>query len=492
MLYLMRTAGAEPRLFFATAADSTLRQEIADSLTADGAIHQIPAVITPGEPVPKLVREHKGSHSNNKLFVIEGLAEAITRGGSGFFPLLAEAAGFYTNYGTWCLVWLTDAESRLRVERESARIFQAATYNPTFYTPGLIEPKPGALPELFVPEPFHGDPDGRVAGLSARLRRKAEFADFAELGDELARLGEKESARALFRAVMQADEPDAWKVRAARGLARLGSLPLEMVEAEARRLQGDEAVEAMVVVAEAFEEAQQGEKAALLLQESLSKASEGGYAGANSHAALSLSRLLRRQGKLYDARALLDKAIPRDVVHAAKERRDDAAWASLVAELGRVEMEQAFTNEGSDPSEQLGRARKFLERARGLALSGAPIDYEAAHTADIYLSGLFFGKGDETQALAVMDMIVKRAENTGARCLALEGYKLRMSALFEVGENSQAINDMTSAVKLSKSIGYPDLEADVLEEQASVEERLGSRDKATRLRGEAELLRRMV
>lgn len=485
LLYLMRTAGAEPRLFFATAADSGLRQEIADSLTGDGAIQLVPTVITPGEPLPKLVREHKGSHANNKLFVIDGLSEAIQRAGKDFFPLLADVAGYYTNYGTWCLIWLTDAESRLRLERESARLFQAATYNPTFYSPALVEPKPGSLPELFIPEPMHGDPDGRVAGLAARLRRKAELADFAELGDELARLGEKDNARALFRAVMQVGEPDPWKVRAARGLYRLGSLTLDMVEAEARRLSGDDAGEALAMFGQLLAESKDA-RAEAVLREVLDR-----FASARTPAALALSTWLRQQGQVEKAQTLLHSVIPQEVL-AGKERRDDAGWAPLIAELGRVDLELAFAEEGSDPTAKLGAARKLLERARILALSGAPADYETAHKADSYLSGLFFAKGDETQALGVLDQAIKRAEGTGARALVLDGYRLRMSALFEVGENSQGMNDLGAATKLAKIIGYPDLEAELLDDQAGVEDRMGSPDKATRLRGEAELLRKMV
>jgi tetratricopeptide (TPR) repeat protein len=325
---LLRTAGAEHRLMFGLCADAATRQEIADLLTADGAIQQIPTVITPGEPVPKVVREHKGGHANTKLYVIEGLTEAIGRGGEGFFDLLANQGGAYTNHGTWCLIWLTDPESRLRVERQSARLFQAGVYNPTFFTSNLIEAKPGEMPAIAIPEPSVGDPDGRVAALCAKVRRKGETADIVELAEELMRLGDHLSARELFERAVKSN--DAWKIRAARGLYRLSATTLDEVNLFAHQVSLEERPEALLLLAQLIEESGDPTRAEKVFQEALLLSQDPASKLAS---AIAKSQFLRRQKKPKEAITLSRPLLP----NSQRElQAEDAPYAPLWIEAGRT------------------------------------------------------------------------------------------------------------------------------------------------------------
>jgi tetratricopeptide (TPR) repeat protein len=465
---------------FGLCADAAVRQEIADMLTQDGAIQQIPTVITPGEPVPKVVREHKGGHANTKLYIIEGLTEAIARGGDGFFELLAKQGGIYNNHGTWCLIWLTDAESRLRVERQSARLFQSAVYNPTFFTTKLIEPNPGNMPAIATPEPSVGDPDGRIAALCAKVRRTGEVADQVELAEELARMGDQLSARELFQHAIKS--PDAWRVRAAKGLYKMAALPLDEVGTYAHQVALEERPEAMLLFAQLVEDSGDIKRAEAVFQEALLLSQDPASKLSSS---LAKSQFLRRQKRPKEALTLLRQHLPN---MQREMQADDAVYAPLWVEAGRNEMEIAFAEDGTDPTERLQSAKKMLEKAKKVALFEEPNDFESAHHADTFLIGLSASLGEETEALTILNEAQKRAEASGYKALVLDAYRTRMGLLFEMGENSGAMAAMNSAVKLAKQIGYPDLEASALRDQAEVESRLGNLHKAKKLETEAETL----
>jgi tetratricopeptide (TPR) repeat protein len=207
------------------------------------------------------------------------------------------------------------------------------------------------------------------------------------------------------------------------------------------------------------------------------------------------ARFLRRRERLDEAASLLwdSGLLPSPEIRrpSTPEAQAESDAGPILAEWGRLELERALNQEGADPAARVDIARRYLEKARAVALTARPEDPEAAHQADTYLAGLHFARGDAAEALAVLEKAIRRAESSGMRALAVDGYRLRMSARFELGENSSAMGDLLSAVKLAKTIGYPDLEAEVLAEQAGVEEKLGNREKATRLKVEAEQLRQL-
>jgi tetratricopeptide (TPR) repeat protein len=426
-----------------------------------------------------VVREHKGGHANTKLYVIEGLTEAIGRGGDGFFELLAKAGSAYTNHGTWCLIWLTDAESRLRTERQSARLFQAAIYNPTFFTSHLIEPKPGDMPAIATPVSTAGDPDGRIASLCAKVRRQGEVADQIELAEELMRLGDHLSARELFQSAVKSN--DAWKIRAARGLYRLTALPLEELSTFAHQVALEERPEALLLLAQTVEEAGETARADKVFQEALLLSQDPASKLAST---IARSQFLRRQKRPKDAITIIRQILPSQ----RELQAEDAFYAPLWVEAGRTEIDIAFSEDGTDPTERLQTAKKLLERGKMVALTLKPVDFEVAHHADTFLVGLYASLGDEATALTTINEALTRAESSGYKTMVLDAYRTRMGLLFELAENSGAMAALSMAIKLAKQIGYPDLEASVLRDQAEVEERLGNRDKSKKLQDEAETL----
>jgi tetratricopeptide (TPR) repeat protein len=485
MLHFMRTAGAEPRLFFAVAAETELRQSIMEALQAGDSIELIQTVISPGDPVPKSVREHKGTHANTKLFVVEGLSEAIDRGGDGFFRLLVRDGGLYTNYGTWTLLWLRDVESRLRLEREAPRLFQAATMAPVFFSPALVEPNPGKLPELAVPSPLAGDPEGRLSALSALVRRKDSPEDRVTLAEELIRLGEGSFGEEQLRIALAHGEGEVYRVRALRALYARGKVSWESLVDEAKTLFGEARAEALLLVADIAEKEEKQEIALKWRNEAIGLSVDNTRILVQS--LLAKAAQLRRAGKLEEALRTLAMQLPSPQSVEGVPGNDEAMRAPVLSETSRLQLELAFESDASEA--QKTAIQKQLEQARFLALSARPTDYETAQQADIYLSGLYFAREDAKQALGILDVAKKRAESAGFFLLALECYRLRMNALFDLGENSQAMAELTMAVRLARQIGYPDALAEILSEQAHLEASLGNRDKAKLIETEAETLR---